>query len=275
MQVKVALLALSSACLIEYGAARLCNPKDISNKDVSGCECKDTKTGCSSTCTYCASDPIFETKGVKDCKSGCTESQTNCTGCGLYFHTVCDCIKHGGCENTAAGGVIMPGPAPIWIYDDHDPKDPLITTTEFLPGILQMRGSHERGWTYAQEHYKPQSQAVFLNSARARKMEHVHIHVCRSRNAQTAKNLADEHIQSSTSLIKTVKEPELYCLGVNHSVTITNFAGALSNWLAKLPVETPPICKDLVGAGILQDTHGRTWACASKHRKGPQDMFCQ
>ena len=29
------------------------------------------------------------------------------------------------------------------------------------------------------------------------------------------------------------------------------------------------------GAGILQDHHDRTWACATTHRKGPEEKFCQ
>jgi len=271
MHATAALLVLLSACLIEPGAARLCNNKDISSKDVSGCDCQSGPTGCSQSCTYCPSDPIYETKQIKDCKSGCTDSETNCTGCGLYFRTVCNCVKH-GCPNSA-GGAITPGPAPVWVYESTN--DPLITTTEFLPGILQMRASHERGWTYAQEWYKPAYQALFLNSPRSRKMEHIHIHVCKNRNLDTVNHLSDEDIKSSSRLVQTLKDPELYCLGVNHSVTISNFAGALSNFLASPPSQTPPICKDLVGAGILQDHHDRTWACATTHRKGPEEKFCQ
>ncbi|ODA81345.1 hypothetical protein RJ55_04310 [Drechmeria coniospora] len=131
-----------------------------------------------------------------------------------------------------------------------------------------MGRSHDRGWTYAQEKFDPAEQALMLNSDRARDMEHVNINPC-YHNTHTTKVLSDERIRSSTDLVQLEWDHDLYCLGFDHPITITGLSGILTGFL-----DNPPVCKVLIGAGILHDLKSRTWACASTNREGAKSNFC-
>ncbi|KAJ6444417.1 Cullin-1 [Purpureocillium lavendulum] len=266
-EVTAGIIVLVSASLIDLGAAKTCGQKEISGMDVSGCDCSDGPTGCNTNCPVCDINPLM--KNINNCDGGCTDKESDCTACGIYYHTLCNCLKHGKpCPNS---GTISAGGPAVWVYEA---KGGLITTTDVMPGIRQMRPQHERAWTYAQEIYKPGFQSLWLNSVRARDMEQIHIHVCPTRNLQTTNTLTDEHIKSGKDLVQTFKDPDLFCLGVNQSTTISNFATAVSNFLANPPSVSPKICRDEVGAGILQDHKSRTWACVSTNRHGPKEKFC-
>ncbi|KND91748.1 hypothetical protein TOPH_03791 [Tolypocladium ophioglossoides CBS 100239] len=262
MQTKAAFLLLLSACLIAPGTTKNCDTTQISHMNVGSCSCAGQLSGCSSNCGVCGITSI--PKAVRNCApGGCMDNQDDCMGCGIWFHSLCNCVQHPQtCTNS--GTIKLNGP-PVWVLLE---TDNLITTTELLPGILQMGTSHDEGWIFAQENYKPGYQAVWLNSVRSRDMEQVHIHTC-DRNSHTTNVLSDEKVISSTSLVQLKGDPELYCLGVNNDVTIRGFSTALAAFLAK-----PPVCKELVGAGILHDHKGRTWACASTTQAGPKGKFC-
>lgn len=265
MQTTVATLILLSGCLIVTGAAKDCNTSQISSMDVGSCTCAGQLSGCIdySTCSACGGSSAK--KNIKDCTHGCTDDEWNCKACGLWFHTLCDCISHP--KTCTSSGTISPYARPVWVLLE---TDNLVTTTEKLPGILEMKDSHDQGWIFAQEHRpNPATEAVWLNSVYARDMEQVHIHRC-TRNLQTATLLSQETIRSDKHLVQLKNDNELYCLGVSSSVTIKGFSAALVEFL-----KSPPVCKDLVGAGILYDTAGRTWACASTTHQGPKGKFCK
>lgn len=270
MQTKASYLLLLSAYLIAPGTTKNCDTNQISHMDVAPgtCTCEGQLFGCSSNCGVCgiASVP----KKVRNCApGGCQDNQYDCQGCGLWFHTLCDCIQHP--QTCTNNGVIKANGPPVWVSLENDN---LITTTELLPGILEMGTSHDAGWVFAQGQYKPGYMSLWLNSVRARDQEQVHIHICDTRNVHTTNVLSDETIQSSSHLVQLKNDPELYCLGVDHSVTITGFSTALAAFLAHPPSANPPICRELVGAGILQDHKFRTWACASTDQAGPKGKFC-
>ncbi|KAG9249816.1 uncharacterized protein F5Z01DRAFT_668153 [Emericellopsis atlantica] len=274
MQIKAAFLLLLSASPIDRVAAAGCTTKQISSMDVGSCTCAGQLTGCTTNCAVC-SGAFTPTKKVKSCSGGCTDSEHDCQACGIWFHTLCNCLQHPtGSTPCPNSGSITKGGPPVWVLlknsgQGHD----LVTTTELLPGIEKMGPGHDQGWQFAQKESTPKSQAVFLNSVRARDMEQVHIHLCNS-NQATAKMLSQEKIKSSTQLKQLDGDKNLYCLGVDHAVRITGFAGIIANFMANLPSTISKPCKELVGAGIIQDTTGRTWACASTNSGGPQDKFC-
>ncbi|ODA83072.1 hypothetical protein RJ55_01581 [Drechmeria coniospora] len=261
-------LFLFAAAILQVGdaAQSKCTSSEISRMNVTHCDCAGVEHGCSSNCPVC--DVTNLTKAVYHCATaGCTDNQYDCGGCGIFFHSLCDCIQ--GTVDCPTSSPFKVNSNPIWVLlPAKAPHDPLITTTERLPGILEMGHGHDHGWIYAQEKYNSKTESLWLNSVRARDMEQVHVHMCK-RNENTAKILSHENIVSSSHLVQLKNDTELYCLGVDHNVTITGFSGALSSFLAK-----PPVCKELIGAGILHDHKNRTWACASTTHMGPKGKFC-
>ncbi|SPO06930.1 uncharacterized protein DNG_09624 [Cephalotrichum gorgonifer] len=209
MQTTVATLLFLSGCLIATGAAKSCSTSEISSMDLSSCTCAGQLSGCIkySTCPACKTGSSA-IKDIRDCTQGCTDTEWDCQACGLWFHTLCDCIYHPNtCTNS---GTITPHGAAVWVLLE---KDHLVTTTEKLPGILEMKDTHDEGWIFAQEHRpNPGSDAVWINSVYARQMEQVHIHSC-PRNSQTAAMLAKETIKSDKHLVQLQQDKELYCLG--------------------------------------------------------------
>jgi hypothetical protein len=159
----------------------------------------------------------------------------------------------------------------VWaLLETPGTKDNLITTTQFLPGILQMKPSDDEAWIFAQSQYKPTTQALAMNPVLVRTMEQVHIHVC-DRNKAMGTLLAKETIRSSSDLVQLANDKEMYCLGVDHSVTVKGFAGILHGFLSQLP---KTVCRDMVGAGIIRDDKSRMWACATTNRDGPLAKVC-
>lgn len=269
MQIKPALVALVSASLIDLAAAAAyCTTRELIHMDVSGCDCRPEPKGCSRTCAGCGFSP---TKHIRDCTGGCEDSESDCAACGIWFHTLCNCLKHPGtCQNS---GTIQRFGSPVWALLETPPNDDnLVTTTALLPGIRQMGhdAAHDQGWIFAQSKYSRASQALAMNPVIVRTMEQVHIHLCR-RNKAMGSLLAKESIKSSSTLVQLTADKEMYCLGVDHSVSIKGFSGLVADFLANPP---PNVCKDMVGAAIIQDDKQRTWACATTNRQGPLGKVC-
>lgn len=105
-------------------------------------------------------------------------------------------------------------------------------------------------------------------------MEQVHIHIC-DRSKATAEMLAKE--TGHGHLVQTNRDKDLYCLMVDHPFKIKDFASTMANFYNNLPPTIQKPCKELIGAGIIQDSspQKRTWACVSTISGGPQGKFCQ
>lgn len=266
MQIKQTLVVLLSASLLELGSAtNYCTTRDLIHMDVSSCTCRPESTGCSSICQECSS-PV--TKHIHNCTGGCEDSESECTACGIWFHSLCECLQHPSCKTS---GKIEKNGKPVWALLETPPQDDnLITTTEFLPGILQMGSTHDEAWIFSQANYNPSSKALAINPVTVRTMEQVHVHVC-NRNTTTGGMLAKETIKSSSNLVQLAGNKELYCRWVAHGATVKGFSGDIANFLANLP---KGVCRDMVGAAIIQDNNGRVWACATTNRHGPLATVC-
>ncbi|KAK9434902.1 uncharacterized protein G6M90_00g026360 [Metarhizium brunneum] len=267
MQIKPALVALLSASLIDFGAAAYCNTSQLIHMDVIGtCDCSPEPKGCSTPCPGCGVTP---TKNIRNCNGGCEDSESDCAACGIWFHTLCNCLQHPlNCQNS---GTIQKYGAPVWVLLETPPGDHnLVTTTQFLPGIRQMNAGHDEAWLFAQQKFDKTSEALAMNPVVVRTMEQVHIHVC-PRNTTTASMLGKITAFSSSKLVQLADDKEMYCLGIDHSVDVKGFAGLVADFINSPP---PNVCKDMVGAAIIEDDKSRRWACATTNRQGPLGKVC-
>lgn len=158
MHIKAAFLILLSALLIDRVATAYCNTNQISSMDVGSCQCAPQVATCSTSCSYC-NNAFTRTKKVKSCTGGCSDNESDCQGCGIWFHTLCNCLQHPtGQTACPSSGSMTKGGGPVWVQlnnsgQGHD----LVTTTEKLSGIEAMNSKHDKGWEYAQEISNPTS----------------------------------------------------------------------------------------------------------------------
>ncbi|PNY25388.1 uncharacterized protein TCAP_04677 [Tolypocladium capitatum] len=208
-----------------------CETSQLIHIDVNSCTCPPKPMGRSTPCLACGSNPI---KRINGCTGGCVDKHSGCEGCGIWFRTPCDHLKHQKtCKNS--GTIIQKNGPAVWVLlEASGSSDDLIATTE-PPPWRPRNGTESRGARPGLD--LPTNQALAMNSVRTRTHEQVHIHV-RSRNGATAILLSNEPIKSSTRLIR------LKVLGSQ----------------AKL-------CKYIVGAGIVKDHKSHTRACVLELRR--------
>jgi hypothetical protein len=258
-----------------------CNSVDIKNKNVANCDCQGHNNDCyPASCKICNLN--IDNRLTKSCVPGCTDADKKCKGCGLWFSTLCnhlkDCLKGKQCD--ASGKVQTNGPM-VYVYLPED--EPLITTTNPLPGILEMAdhaSTYKDAFNFAQEpkNFDPSRQALVLNSVRARTMEQFHIHVCYRPTDQNPRVLArlDKAKLNPSKTLKEIppmgqKDPGLWCVSVEKGKgPVTGFVESIAGLLAS----APPPCKGLAGAGIIQDNHGNRWGCVTDNQQGPLPYFC-
>ncbi|EHK26486.1 uncharacterized protein TRIVIDRAFT_63787 [Trichoderma virens Gv29-8] len=257
-----------------------CLIKDIRQMDVSGCTCEPHSSKCDKTgCMTCKAN--IENRHTKHCAVGCTDDDKECQGCGLWFSTLCNCLKYQDCKHT---GTITPHGDSIFVLTNNGEQ--LITTTDLLPGILEARNAtrYEPGWRFAQEHYNRANQALALNSVRSRTHEQFHIHVCNRPNSTDPRILdildnipKSQHIYGK-DLKKVGNHDDLYCRTIEKGQTpiVYDFVTAIDAILDdKTLNEVGKICHGFAGAGIIQDSHGNVWACVTGNREGPLFRFCE
>ncbi|KAH6893009.1 hypothetical protein B0T10DRAFT_604280 [Thelonectria olida] len=244
-----------------------CTTANITAMDVEKCICKDKPTGClGGQCDVC--NPVLtSTKNTLSCGQGCHQSEEDCEGCGLWFHTLCDCLK--GTTPCVPSSTIKKGAQPVWVHLIGGPTvEPLITTTELIPGILEMsHRKRDEGWYFAHTRWLPDHQALALNSVRVRKQEQVHIHMCH-RNATTSRELTGLDAAQYPSLRPLPHDEEMWCLAT--SGTLNRFATTVNDFLGS----HKKICPQRVGAGVIQDGNGNTWGCVTTNTAGPISRFC-
>ncbi|KAH6604784.1 hypothetical protein Trco_006491 [Trichoderma cornu-damae] len=265
-----ALASLVQAAEVER-AAPPCTISDIHNLDVAGCTCQPHHDGCFTACSTCGWN--IKDRNTKSCTPGCTDNDWDCKGCGVWFSTLCDCLKGGGSGCTHTGTVKPHGPM-IWVLL---PKgEHLITTTDLLPGILEMANDasrYEEGWDFAQKNHDPSSQALALNSVRSRTHEQFHIHICpkpTSKDPRAYGILSKAALNPTNKLKAIAGYNDLFCMSVEKGKgPIKGFATAIHDFLGEKKV-----CDGLAGAGIIRDAGDNTWACVTSNKDGPLAYFC-
>lgn len=280
---------LGVLALATGASAAFCTPSDIVNHNVKGCDCGPRlKTDkCLNLCYACSPQFPIEVnkKHVKDCEAGCRlASDVDCMGCGLWFRTVCGCVKDPTNPKVcSADKAISPGSDKTWIHlVNKPPEHDLISSTSIIPGILDMtstvqgtpaRKYMERGWTYAQERWDPSKQALAMNPWLVRTMEQVHIHLC-DFNTDLRDALKKETFQSEHQLVKLANQKwdSLWCVGLKKGLVRENVVDLLADMIKK---QKGNICPQVVGAGMMMDDDQRLWACATTDRHGPLGFFCK
>lgn len=254
---------------------KLCNTSQIHLMDVGGCECreklKESKTCPPRDCTDCSLKPTV--KDVHSCHDDCDDRQADCIGCGIYFHSLCDCLQSPKCRTT---GDVKPGAPAVWaLLETKADEDDLITSTRLIRGIIDMGKDvpfADEGWVFAQDPYayKPKVKALALNSFRARTHSQVHIHVCNSSDT-LYKQLSDEPLtnKNSNSFVRLKEDPDLYCLMVPNGGVISKWSQLIEDFL-----KNSAYCPEQVGAGILEDHRNVTWGCVTTNTAGPIGKFC-
>ncbi|KAL6878570.1 hypothetical protein J3F83DRAFT_723051 [Trichoderma novae-zelandiae] len=247
-----------------------CDSNQITTMDVKKCRCRPHYNGCFTKVDTCKLD--IPNRHTNSKLPGCSDNDKLCQGCGLWFHTLCDCIKGpSGCEHE---GTVTPGGKAVWFLTPKDEK--LVTTTDVLPGILEMAkdpAKYEEAWTFAQKHYDPGSEVLALNSVRSRTHEQFHIHVCKrpdvSKDPKVLKILETAPHNTGPTL-KRVGNNDIWCRTVaSGNGPVRNFVAAIQAFL-----KTKTLCEGLVGAAIIRDSHQNLWACVTGDQHGPLAQFC-
>lgn len=267
-----------------------CKSNEIQHKDVLGCNCQDHKDFCTTASPLCKTCKLEikerkTTSPYPACVPGCTDKDAPCKSCGIWFSTLCnhvkDCLKGKACD--ASGPVQQNGPM-VWVYLPGG-NEPLITTTDPLPGILEMAEHptiYKDAFNFAQDpkHFDPNSRALVLNSVRSRTMEQFHIHKCYRPTTGSPRALARlDHAKLNPTkqlqeiLPRKTDEPRIWCMGVaKNQGPVTDFVQAIQELLHRGGKDY--ICPGLAGAAVLQDNNGRRWGCVTNNRDGPLPYFC-
>lgn len=262
-----------------------CKSNAITHKDVLGCNCQGHLNLCSVSnppCQTCGLDIQKRSTNshTPACIPGCTDNDSKCSSCGIWFSTLCnrikDCLKGKPCDSSVK--ISKNGPM-AWVLLPGG-TEPLITTTDLLPGILEMADHptiYRDAFNFAQDpkHFNIDKQSLALNSVRSRTMEQFHIHICSRSKPPAVARLNKAKANPTKKLVEILpkgpNEPRLWCMSVAKG-PITGFVEAIEELLHRGGPN--PICRGVAGAGILQDDNKRRWGCVTDYRDGPLPYFC-
>ncbi|KAK9371920.1 uncharacterized protein V1513DRAFT_453960 [Lipomyces chichibuensis] len=197
-------IAVIALVLVRIIVCAPCTSDDITNMDVSGCNCPSqfpspatdlTCIGPAQVCSQTCGNPqmtISSRSMLTQCGQGCITANSECNGCYVWFHSLCSCIRDLQHGSTTTGCIpsdsLHPGHPnqPIWMLLN---AGDLITSTQLLPGILQLNNAPDSdgGWRLGQQvfqqghpgqTYNRERGSLAMNSVATRSEEQVHIHVC-------------------------------------------------------------------------------------------------
>lgn len=284
-------------------AQNLCTSDDIAKMDVSSCTCPSdfpspasalicngNSIDCPITCSSSPPSPIIPRAQLSQCYSGCISPNSRCNGCYIWFSSLCRCIQAfqaGSHTDCIASPVIGQGPplpqqSPSWVVLG---SGNLITTTQLIPGILQLQTANDidGGFRLGQDTINSQqardSLALAMNSVSTRSEEQIHIHLCDS----TKTGLTDILNQLDRNLYRTSKPVPLGALhkptaamncrvSPNSGVDI-NMGRDIVEWLSQF--HGPADCAQYnVGAGVITDSSDYTWACVVTGHSAAESLFC-
>ncbi|CAH0037431.1 unnamed protein product [Clonostachys rhizophaga] len=259
----------------------ICSTSEIERMDLSNCRCQEKVSGCQAgvVCEAVCGLPVTKPKDVLHCDRGCTDDQNNCEGCGIWFHSLCNCLKTPDkCPHT--GTVKKDSHDSVWALITNGTNDDLITNTKIIPSIEELTAQEGNvGWDFAQSFstdvgfHNYSATALALNSWRARTHMQIHIHLCDKNmttytHLSTAKELPATPGTSDYRLKQLDTDPDLYCISVPKNGAIQKF-GELVDYFRR-----GTDCTRRVGAGIMHDKRGNTWGCATFNSAGGVAKFC-
>lgn len=287
------IIAVLFLALIKNTEAVQCTADQISSLSVNGCDCQ--KHGGAVDCPLMAPQcgaAQHPNEVVKISRfnggqilwgEGCIDANFGCNGCYLWFSSLCQCLKApagGDCTRT------MPLIAgnPIWALLSKTAPSGLITTSQKLPGILQLDQAPEpdAGWQIGQfalrnpdtQHvtYTRDRGALAMNSVATRTEEQIHIHVCDNPTSNLRTVLSTLQRSKYTAALAPVPSLPLMCQVAQFSGTNIEVAPKIFDHLKTLA--SYDCDRNRVGAGLITDIKDYSWACVTTGNTGAEELFC-
>lgn len=285
----LSIIAALFLVLIRNTEAAQCTANQISSLSVNGCDCQ--KSGVPVKCPLLAPQcglppnlavPINQYNGGQVLwGEGCIDANFGCDGCYLWYGSLCECLKHpGGCTSTQP---VVAG-NPIWVLLSNTALRGLITTSQKLPGILQLDQAPEpdKGWQLGQETLKHPDKSVkytrargalAMNSVATRTEEQIHIHVCDNPTSNLRRDLS-KLLRSDYANLAPVPGYSMWCQVAPFSGTNINVAARIFDYLATIPHLAASCDKYKIGAGLITDTKDYSWACVTTGDVSAEELFC-
>lgn len=250
---KLILLVLSIASQV---LALACTSKDIETGNVKNCDCDNTFSTCATKCSP-------ERYGLNKCGNCGLGQNYKCTSCNVYYSSlgVCGCLKELINKSSACiGGKPWSGSGtpPVWTL--HNGANPLISSTVLSAGVEDLAKMPDKngGWELGMKNINHKSQALAMNSQSSRTENQIHIHICsKNRNAENELSSLDKSKYTTLSPVTGKNWPpknvNVYC-----EAKASTPSSSVVDWLKTHTKEEPH-----VGIGVLTDTHGDWWTCAS------------
>jgi hypothetical protein len=287
-----------SAQQVRAPTLALCKSSDIEAKDLGNCDCPSnfpstqgciTKNPAPKQCSYtCKPPPPSPAMSFAQlvnwgtgCADGCVDGNKDCSGCYLWFHSLCGCIKDLQKTNPKTnclytGSIAAKSAAPAWVVFDKQDK---MTVTKKVPGILQVQHNtlYQDGFDFAQKSvYKLHAAdgTLALNPAAHRSEEQIHIHLCNNKNSRVRSVLDGLHPSNYNKLAKVDlsgvnKAYAMMCRAA--STKPIDMAKDIVDYLGQ--VDKSACARYQVGAGYML-SKGVAWSCVTIAGSA-EDIFCR
>ncbi|KAJ5826781.1 hypothetical protein N7447_003544 [Penicillium robsamsonii] len=289
---------------IAQGGTTLCTSDDIAKMDVSGCTCPSTFSPspkdlvCVTPSGQCPincnppppASPVIPRAELSRCYSGCVNANSECNGCYIWFSSLCRCIRdfQSGTQTTCIAspsigvGPPQPNHSPSWVVLGGGD---LITTTDLIPGILQLSSAADMdgGFRLGQDTLRNRgirdTGTLAINSVSTRSEEQAHIHVC-DHPGSTVRSILDtlqrDNFKTTSSVdLSALPRPSaaMSCRASPNKDEDINMGRDIFEWL-KQYFGTMTCVQYDVGAGVITDSNGHSWACITTGHRAAESMFC-
>lgn len=160
----------------------------------------------------------------------------------------------------------------------------LITTTELIPGILQLKntpdidGGFRLGQRTINDHQERDSKALAMNSVSTRSEEQIHIHLCDS--SDDIRGILDQLNPAAYTTSQPVDLSGLHKPNAAMRCRVSPTAGEDVNmgrdvvaWLNQYQGSSD--CAQYnVGAAVMTDSNDFSWACVITGHRAAESLFC-
>jgi hypothetical protein len=294
---------ISLFLVIPIWAQNLCTSDDIAKMDVSGCRCPSdfpsppnnlicngNSMDCPITCNPSPPSPVVPRAQLSQCGSGCVNVNSRCNGCYIWFSSLCRCLRDfqaGSQTDCLASPDIPPGPPkphqpPSWVLLR---TGDLITTTQLIPGILQLDTApdFDGGFRLGQDVLNSQgirsTGTLAMNSVSTRSEEQIHIHVC-DYPGSPLRGIIDgldvnKYKSSQPVPLAALHKSDaaMNCRVSPKSGVDVNTGRDVIDWLNQYKGQKD--CAQYnVGAGVITDSNDNSWACVVIGARAAENLFC-
>ena len=242
-----------------------CKGSEITSRQVGHCQCTSGKSTQCKNCGLSSDCPkeigIHSHSQLEKCYMGCTDDNQECDSCFLWFVELCQCLQDGPgvCpqrQSTTAGA--------YWVLMS---AGRLMTTTELMPGILNL--PTEDPWEWGQQLWQRGAQALAINSVVTRSQEQIHMHIC------PVDSGAQEYLAflDPTKYLAMTKIPGMPWLCRASTQTGQSITGVTADTRAQIANAQ---CADYLGTAVIVDSKDRTWACVTYDAvDATEHIFCK